>query len=221
MTDLRSLGFLVADKNMQACLRGFFERDRWDLALGCGRFEFNTEIPGDIYVAAGEHDPGLYSHGTELLSAFERRYEHFVVMMDAQWDGSPGADAIRNRMREHLTQAGWATDDCHAVVLEPEVDLWLWTGTDHTAKAMGWDSWSDLQTGLIGNGFLSPGQTKPQRPKEAAEWALRAKGKPRTSGVYHRISSVASLTRHACEPSLLELMETLRRWFPKIPRLSA
>ena len=65
---MRPLLFLVADKNMEYALRGFFERDRWDLSVPCERFDFDTN--SDIRVATGHDDPGLYARANKLLRPF-------------------------------------------------------------------------------------------------------------------------------------------------------
>ena len=97
--------FLVADKNMEYALRGFFERDRWDRVVPCAPFTF--DVDRDIRVAAGQSDPGLYTRANELLRPFRGKYRRVAVMIDAEWDGSPGAEAIRQKIQEHIASAAW------------------------------------------------------------------------------------------------------------------
>lgn len=209
---MRPLLFLVADKNMEHALRGFFERDGWHRAVPCEHFEFDANR--DIRVAAGQNDSGLYTRANELLRPFHGRYERVVVMIDAKWDGSPGVERIRQRIQEHLTNAGWVDVDSLALVFDPEVDVWLWSDSPHVPKAMGWADWGALRRALEKERFLAKGAVKPQRPKEAAEWALRKKRKPRSSAVYRKIAAAVSLSR-CRDPSLRELLDALSRWFPR------
>jgi hypothetical protein len=56
---------------------------------------------------------------------------------------------------------------------------------------------------------------KPERPKEAAEWALRNCGHkaPRSAALYRQVSSQVSIQR--CEDhALARLLNGLRAWFP-------
>lgn len=208
---MRPLGFLVADKNMEASLRGLFGRSGWHQSVGCG---FVDIAPSDVRVASGLADPGLYAHGAELLRAQAGIYERIVVMVDAEWEGSPGAIRIKERIRDHILNAGWPADSGLALVVEPEVDVWLWTRTDHTARALGWADWRTLEAALEARSLWLPTSTKPLRPKEAAEWALREKKKARSSIVYERFASNVGLGR-CIDPAFLELRATLRKWFPQ------
>ncbi len=101
-----------------------------------------------------------------------------------------------------------------ALVLDPEVDVWLWTRTDHTARALGWPSWQTLQDVLERDQAWPEGEAKPPRPKETAEWALRQQRKPRSSTVYRQVAQTVGLGRCA-DPALQALRQTLQRWFPQ------
>jgi len=136
-----------------------------------------------------------------------------IVMIDADWKGSPGVEGIRKRMSEHLASAGWITEHGLAVVLDPEIDVWLWTRTDHTAEALGWKSWRELEPCLVKERMWTKTQRKPQRAKEAADWAMRQRGKPRSAAAYRAVAQKVGLDR--CEdPAFLVLRDTIRAWFP-------
>lgn len=199
--------FLVADKNMEYVLRGLLETESPHLRIGCGPFT------STIIVATGQNDPGLYTRAGEFLRGLRALHSHVVVMMDVQWQGSPGAERIRKRLREHILAAGWPEQDALGLAIDPEIDAWLWTGTDHTSRALGWSTMEALGSSLQQAGYLQQGSSKPACPKEAAEWALRQVRKPRSSTVYAAVSCRASLDR-CSDPALRLLVDTLRRWFP-------
>lgn len=207
---MRDLGFLVADKNIEACLHGLLEREDWHLSIGCAPVDVALD---DVKVAAGQNDPGLYTRGADLLSPFSKRYRRMVVMLDSEWDGSPGPEGIEAQIKGHLSAAGWSHGTSLAVVLTPEVDVWLWTRTDHTARALGWARWSALQAPLATEGWWVAEQPKPNRPKEAAEWALRKVRKPRSSFVYKQLARTVGLGR-CTDAAFITLRDTLRAWFP-------
>lgn len=210
---MNDLLFFVADKCMAEAVAGLLERDQVHRIIGCRPFGFDGRR--DIKVAAGQNDSGLFVRANELLRPLVADYRHAVVIVDEEWDGSPGASTIEERLRDHLTDAGWSADVGLPLVVCPEADVWLWSDSPHSATALGWSSWTDLRPALEREGWLVPGETKPARPKEAAEWALRHCGKraPRSAALYRQVASRASVDR--CKDSALErLMNTLRSWFP-------
>ena len=209
---MRDLLFYVADGNMKEAIRGFMERDALQQRVGCGPIDFDARR--DIKVAKGQNDPGVYTRGAELLRPFSGEYRHAVVIVDEEWEGSPGAAAIRGRVDGHLRAVGWDASGL-ALVVCPEADVWLWTDTDHTAQALGWASWTELSAALRQAEWLADGEVKPVRPKEAAEWALfeGPQDIKRSSALYRRVTSKVS-TRRCTDGSVEALLATLQTWFP-------
>lgn len=151
---MRDCLFLVADKNMEGMLKGFFSRDAFHHAVGCGHFDL--DIRQDLLVAHGQNDPGLYTRANEFLQPYAGTHRHAVVIVDAEWDGSPGAEAISQRLIEHLSNAGWPADCGCAVVIDPELENWLWQDSPHVCTALGFDgTFSELRTTLESQGFLA------------------------------------------------------------------
>jgi len=209
---VRDLLFYVADGNMKEAIRGFMGRGGLAQRVGCGTITFDARL--DIKVAKGQNDPGVFTRGDELLRPFSGEYRHVVVIVDEEWEGSPGASAIHTRLHAHLRAEGWGATGL-ALVVRPEADIWLWTDTDHTANALGWANWTQLSAALREGSWLNDDAIKPERPKEAAEWALKTGPEyiKRSSALYRRVTSRVSASR--CTDSAVEtLLETLRVWFP-------
>lgn len=203
----------AADGQMGEALGGFLEREAIDRIIGCRPFEFDSRR--DIKVAKGQNDCGLHTRADELLRPFAGEYRHAVVIVDEEWEGSPGAAQIRDRLNAHLGRAGWAPPEGMSLVVRPEVDAWLWSDSPHSAQAMGWESWEQLRLALVSKGWLDEGATKPARPKEAADWAVRngARRVRRSAALYRKVASRVGVGR--CEdPAVVELLDALRRWFP-------
>lgn len=211
---MNGLLFLVADKNMAGAVGGLLERDQIHRIVGCAPFSFDARR--DIKVAEGQNDPGLYTRANELLRPLRAEYKHAVVIVDEEWSGSPGAAAIEQKLRTHLDDAGWTATTSLGLVVRPEADVWLWSDSPHSATALGWSSWDLLRPRLEQEGLLAAGKAKPERPKEAADWALRnssGKKAPRSSALYRQVSSQVSIQR--CEDdALIRLLKALRAWFP-------
>lgn len=210
---MNDLLFFVADKNMAEAVGGLLERDQIHRIVGCRSFKFDARR--DIKIAAGQNDPGLYVRANELLRPLVPDYEHAVIIVDEEWEGSPGADEIARRLRAHLDDAGWSEANSLGLVVRPEADVWLWSDSPHSATALGWASWDVLRPALEKQGLLAADRAKPERPKEAAEWALRNCGHkaPRSAALYRQISSHVAIER--CEDdALTRLLNALRAWFP-------
>lgn len=211
---MNDLLFFVADKNMAAAVSGLFGRPQIHKIVGCAEFAFS--VKNDIKVAAGKNDPGLYVCANELMRPYSTQYARAVVIVDEEWNGSPGALTIEEKLREHLVDAGWTADNSLGLCVRPEADVWLWSSSLHSANALGWESWNTLRPRLEAKGLLTAGATKPARPKEAAEWALRncpGKKVPRSSTIYQQVASKVSV--NSCtDDALVRLLDTLRAWFP-------
>lgn len=208
---MRPLLVYVADKNMAEAVGGLLSRQAFHHAIGCAPFDFDSRR--DIKVANGQNDPGIYTRGGELISPFHDEYQHAILIADEEWEGSPGATAMRDALRRHLDAAGWVGDAGLPLVVSPEADVWLWSDSPHSATALGWASWDELRPALEDRGFIQAGHQKPERPKEAAEWALGTKRLPRAAWRYREVASNVSVNR--CEdPALLAFLAQLRTWFP-------
>ncbi|MBW8067235.1 MAG: hypothetical protein GJU73_07290 [Ferrovum sp.] len=209
---MRDCLFLVADKNMEGMLKGFFSRDAFHRALDCGHFDF---VPRhDLVVAHGLNDPGLYTRANELLQTFSNTHRHAVVIVDADWDGSPGKDAISSRLSAHLNSAGWTNDSGCGVVLDPELENWVWQDSPHVCSVLGYKgAFSELRTTLENQGFWQENETKPDRPKEAVEWVLRQSKIGRSSSIYQQLAMRVT-TRGCTDAAFDKLRNALLQWFP-------
>lgn len=209
---MRDCLFLVADKNMEGMLKGYFSRKAFHQAMGCGFFDFDAQQ--DLMVAHGQNDPGLYTRANAFLQPYASSHRHAVVMVDSEWDGSPGKAAIEQRLREHLADAGWSDDRGCAVVIAPELENWVWQNSPHVCSVLGFDdTYTALRALIESQGFWRKGETKPDRPKEAVEWVLRRSKKGRSSAIYRQLAM--QITARGCTDAAFQtLRESLVKWFP-------
>jgi hypothetical protein len=203
--------FLLADKNMRASFEGFFSRPDFYRSLECGRIHIDPDR--DIVVAAGDNDPGLYLRAHELLRPYQVTHRHAVVALDAEWEGSPGADDIRSHMESMISANGWHPNQFAVIVIDPELENWIWQRSVHISKGIGFENLDDLLADPDLRSDWPKGQYKPLHPKETLETILRKRRIPRSSAIYKQITSQVSV-RGCRDDAFLFLVQKMREWFP-------
>lgn len=200
----RDLIVLVPDRNMEFAVKGLLGRQ--------AALRIRT-VSHDVLVHP-EHDPGCLMHGPELLRAFAGRYAHALVMLDRHGCGRDEypCDRLERDIEDRLSVSGWE-DLAAAVVLDPELETWVWSDSAHVTRVLGWEG---REPGLVSwlreRGFLAPGDMKPRRPKEAMEEALRLARKARSSAIYRDLAQSVSLA--GCrDRAFLRLRHVLSTWF--------
>jgi hypothetical protein len=196
---------LVADKNMEAALQAMLARPE---ALGIRNLR--TEIlrhPGK--------DPGCFNEAAQMLRGYRESAQHALVLMDLAWDGAPAdtGEGLERLLGEALVRE-LGPDWAQPVVIDPELEVWVFADSPHVAQALGWaDRAPDLRAALRARELWSDGMPKPSDPKAAVEWALREVRKPRSSAIYREIAQRVTLTR--CQDrAFLRLRQLLGQWFP-------
>lgn len=195
---------LLADKSIEATLVGILGRPS---ALAIRPVEIET-------VVHPRRDPGCFHEAGKLLAGFTSRARHALVVLDRAWEGAPSVPGIELEQQlegslRALTPAGWA----RAVVIEPELEAWVFSSSPHVATAIGWpESTAHLRATLEDHGLWTRDQAKPGDPKATLDWVLRTVKRPRSSAIYRTLARTVSLRR--CEdPSFLRLTGVLRGWF--------
>lgn len=208
---MRDCVFLLADSNMQAAFEGYFSRSNFHLSLDCGNFEFNPER--DIKVAAGDNDPGLYTRGHELLRPFLGSHRYAVIVLDAAWDGSPGRDAIKEHIITQIRATGWLDGTFCVIVIDPELENWIWQYNEHVATGLGFESLAAMLSDPDVQTAWTKDLLKPKQPKELLETVLRKKRIPRSSSIYKKITREVSI-KHCQDRAFKELVIAFKTWFP-------
>lgn len=215
--DRRELVFVVADTTMQQVLQGFFCRAQFHRSLRCGAFAIDPRQNQDVFVASGQNDPGLYAQPEELVRPHLTTHRHAVIMVDADWQGSPGADQIRLNITARVARI-WEPTELAVIVLEPEIEAWFWQpDSPHIAAAMNYRGHKPYREVLADAEYWPAGCQKPPRPKEALQYMRRAYRTDLSPAVLKR--AAAQMSVDGCtDPAFRALRHTLRRWFPpKLP----
>lgn len=198
----KDLIVLVADKNMEAAIKGLLQRHA---ALGV------RPLSADLFVHV-HRDPGVFNGAHEFLAPFTAQYLHALVMFDREGCGrKESSEELAQEVQCRLDDVGWRGRSA-VVVLDPELEIWVWSDSPHVPEALGMSS-GDLDR-LLSAKYRSEGQVKPKHPKEAMEEALTRSRTPRSSSIYLRLAQKVSLER-CVDPAFLRLKACLREWFPR------
>ncbi len=202
---MNDLVILVPDKNMEAAIKGILSRHQ---SLGIRQVDHQVLLHP-------ARDSGCLKQGHDLLRPFSNRYAHGLVLFDREGCGreAKAREQLEDDVERQLRASGWG-DRSAAVVIDPELEIWVWSESAHVPGALGWESdLASLRKWLIDHHFLTRDQTKPDRPKEAMEKILRIRSKPRSSSIYFELAQKVGFQR-CREPAFLKLRTTLAGWFP-------
>ncbi len=196
---------LVADRNMSAAISGLLLRSE---SLGIPNIDYRLETHP-------RHDPGCFHEGAEYLRAQQSEAAHAMVILDHGWVGAPADSGLEleELLEGQFAQAGidgWA----RAVVIEPELEAWVFSGSVHVAGALGWaDRSPGLREALAFQGLWPDDRSKPPDPKAAMQWALKQVRVPRSSSIYGELASKVSTT-NCTDRAFVRFRQILQEWFP-------
>lgn len=200
---MKDLAVLVADKNMDFTLRGVLARPE---ALGIRRVDY------DIKTHAGR-DGGVRTSGPETLALLKSQFRNGLLMLD--WEGS-GAETGNSIELENGLDARLADlwgNGAKAIVIDPEVDSWVWGSAHSISEVLGWREPRQIRAWLADQGYQLDPNGKPLRPKEAFEKVMAFLSEPRSSTLYEKVTSRISLAR-CVDAAFNRLKATLQDWFP-------
>ncbi|MFH1266471.1 MAG: hypothetical protein ABIK89_12150 [Planctomycetota bacterium] len=190
---------------MKAALSGILNRP---MALGI------RQVMLEVLVHP-QKDPGVLLFAHDFLRPFAGKFEHAMVVFDREGCGREveGRETLEADVEQRLATSGWA-DRARAIVIDPELENWVWSDSPEVDKALGWAGRSPaLRPWLTEKGFFQKIESKPDRPKEAVEAALREVRVPRSSAIYRELAESVSF-RRCSDPAFDKLTATLQRWFP-------
>jgi len=210
----RDLFLVVADLDAENAVRTLL-CDRQQ-ALGV-RVEFNPDRPpqGDLLRYNGR-DSGCFKDAVDLLRTPQRTHRHAMLIFDR--DGSGAEDRprgeIEGELESKLHANGWNDGTVSVIVIEPELEAWVWASSPRIADALGWhDDRQQLRPFLKTAGLWNDNAPKPSDPKEAMRTALKEKQKPLGARLFADLASRVGLGQ-CQDPAFQKFRESLRQWFP-------
>lgn len=203
--NVKDLVAYVADKHQEATLRGLLSR-RQSLEIRAPTTE--------IYVSTG-HDPDCRRQGPQFLRVFQRQFRFALLMLDHQGSGAESLSALdlEAELQHRLDASGWQ-DRSTVVVIEPELEAWVWSPSPQVDAVLGWQGRiPSLRQWLSDEGLIGLNDPKPRDPKTALHRALRAVEKRPSAAIYQQLAEKVSL-RHCQDRAFQKLWQSLQKWFP-------
>ncbi len=201
---MKDLFVLVADKNAFFALKGAFERPE--------RLGIRT-ITAEIDVHPNR-DGGVRTTGPDLLKLRRHQFTHALLLLDHEGCGTTSdSTELEQELDEHV-RSSWGQFG-KAIVIEPELDVWMWGNDAVLQQLIGWNSNLSIRDWLTNREFGLRNDGKPERPKEALEAVLREIRRPRSSSLYREIARNISLRRCA-DLAFQRLRNQLVSWFPPV-----
>ena len=210
VVDAVDLVVLVADKDLEEAVKALLARTD-DLELRPFLFEVRRHP---------NRDGGCRTGAANFLRPFLQRYERSLVLFDRDGCGSTLArEVIQGNVESDLSRNGWA-DRTKAIVIDPELEVWVWGDLVQTSGILGWgQDVADLRRHLSSRGLWEPRDRKPSDPKgamrTAMECAAPGRRRKRSARIFHEIADSATVD-HCQDPAFNELKRTLQAWFPPI-----
>ncbi len=195
---------VVADGGIEQAVRGVLARHQ---SIGI------RPLRGVEFPKLHKLDEGAYSSGHEIASLYRDTHEHAMIIFDFAWEGRPRnnpADMIRDV--ENKLRPTWG-DKGRCVVIDPELEVWVWSDSPHVASALGWRTMPELRGWLESNHVWKQDEIKPGDPKAAYELAIREKKVQKSNATFRHLAEKVSL-RRCSDPSFLMLLQILGSWFP-------
>ena len=202
---MKDLVVLVADKDTEYALKGILGRS--------ASLRIRADLQWDVFVHP-RRDPGCLNEAHSFLQPYASAYRYAMVIFDHEGCGrdQEPATEIANEVRQRLEIHGWA-GRAEAIVIAPELEVWVWTHSPHVAACLGWGAARPALRDWLQQQGHWPGEcAKPPHPKEAMAAVLHEVRKPRSSAIYLALAEKVSLVGHQ-EPAFLRLAQALQRWF--------
>ncbi len=201
----KDLLILVADKDTESCLKGLLPRFPDIFTLKA----FTYDI-----IMHPLKDAGCYTLSHEFLRPFTKSYDYCIVVFDYEGcgqDKNMSIENVENNVKELLTKNGWE-NRCEVIVIEPELENWIWVQSKHLAEEIRWQSIEELHQWLVENNLKEQDAAKPKRPKEAFQAALRKSGKRLSPAIYEDIAKKASFKK-CIDKSFIAFCDYIKQCF--------
>lgn len=199
---MKDILVLTADKNAELMLKALMSR--------LPKSEKIREFDFDVHTHT-KRDPGVANQSVEYVRPYIQDYRFLLVLFDHEGSGKEKQAKLEleSQIEKELDNNGWQ-DRNACILFEPELESWLWVNKAHLHQVMDWENKEDIYQWIKRNGF-SFVNSKPDRPKEAFESALKFQKIPRSSSLYVALAKQADY-QDCIDPSFQKFIHTIRNW---------
>ena len=208
----KDLVVLVPDLDTENAIRGLLARNE---SFGIHPLRENSDYE---FQRATNRDNGCRSAAEALLAPALHRFKRALVVFDREGCGqdSEPREAIESDVESRLETSGWE-DRCAVVVIDPELEAWVWSLSPLVGQIIGWGNEREpLRKWMLNQGWIRSESVKPERPKEALQAVLRQIPRPWSARLFMNLAKQVSL-RGCVDPAFGKLRDVLCRWFPRDP----
>ena len=202
---MKDLWVLVADADIEATI-GTLSTCRQQ-SLGIRKIEFTiTRHP--------DRDPGCRRKAATMARGFRKDHNHALVHFDKNGSGDESSNRsdIQIAVEKDLYQGGWQNKS-KAIVMEPELEAWVWSASNNVGRILGWERTETLREWLRDHQLWLDGETKPPDPKSAMKRAVRERRIRLNSTTFGDLARKVGL-KTCKDPAFREMVATLQGWFP-------
>lgn len=92
-----------------------------------------------VIISESLHDPACATVGAQVLMEYEKRFDHAILMFDHEGSGREreSPEEIEASLDAEFRRSAW-DGRARAVVVSPELEVWLWGGSPHVDRVIGW-----------------------------------------------------------------------------------
>ncbi len=203
----KDLVVLVADGTIQRTIQTLLEERRDSLGISVLAVDFQVHR---------HRDSGCRTAPGPVINPLRNRYDKALVVFDFHGSGEKRrtASQLETDLEQDLMRAGWGHDEIAVVSIEPELEAWVFgSSSRHLEHIIDWPQGRSIRGWLEQNGYLSPGEMKPNDPQTAFDQMLELQGKRRSRSLFADLARNVGLAR--CQDRAFQkFRSTLQRWFP-------
>ena len=193
---------------MQRTIDALLEHRRSSLSIAAG---FTVDV-----LSHPNQDPGCRTNAGIVPEPRRDAYRKAMVIFGYDGCGERRLDpcCLETSLETEFVTRGWEQDQIAFIVLNPELEAWLFGASfHHLERLVNWPQPDSLRDWLIDRGHLTPDLNKPSDPKIAFTTVLRRQRIPPSANLFAELARRVS-TRGCQDRAFQKFRATLQRWFP-------
>ncbi len=208
MTTKKDLLLIVADLDAENVMQSLLNRYQ----------AFQIKKVNYEIIRHPERDPGCRGKGVSFARMFCRQYDHLILIFDHHGAGADKTipEDLEKKLESELCINGWEENRAAVVVIQPELEAWVWGDSKQVDHICGWGSRiPSLRQWLVAEGDIETENSKPIDPKTTFKKVLK-NAEPRkqfSAAIFRELGENVSF-KNCQDRAFNKLKSTLSSWFP-------